>query len=622
MSRKTNKAARVTIRLLACVLIGAVLLATCLIPSRTRAQENRTADFIDRVFLNLTGAKASSEEFDFWYRNLDSGRTTAASMIDMEVGKLLESQPDAEFSILLDQISMLMTDHPMDEGQKETYSRYLSHGVSVRRVIADLAATTDYFSVCYDYQLSPDGITDLEVRDQDPSVTMYVYELLAQIVLRREVTASDCNEWCVRFQNDRSIAETTNEALRTGALAKKADGTEMSEEEILELIYPVLTGQEIAPDQKQVCLDALDNGMSMSYVLAMICETYAYIHHVEEMGLLPGEVELTEPRDANYEVTGLMTRLYSSFTGVRPSADELNTYVLSLKEDPGLLREAIANMLTSPECQELIESDKDFLVKVYEVFYDRTPSDSEIESYLIGLSHGITRERVLAEILKDPAFDEKMAEYGIDSKIIPQIPEKIIALTFDDGPYTPVTMRILDALEPYGAHATFFVVGNRVNNYSECIIRETNLGCEIGDHTWSHQTLTKLSADGVTNTINQCADAVYELTGIRPQLMRPCGGSYNNTVSANVGMPMILWSIDTNDWKYKDSNHVINEVLNYAKDGDIVLMHDLYETTADAVEVIVPALVEQGYTLVTVSELAEYKQIQMEKGKAYFSMRG
>ena len=83
---------------------------------------------------------------------------------------------------------------------------------------------------------------------------------------------------------------------------------------------------------------------------------------------------------------------------------------------------------------------------------------------------------------------------------------------------------------------------------------------------------------------------------------------------------MIIWSIDTNDWKYRDSNHVINEVLNNVRDGDIVLMHDLYETTATAVETIVPALVDAGYTLVTISELAEYKNIQMQDGKAYFSM--
>ena len=86
--------------------------------------------------------------------------------------------------------------------------------------------------------------------------------------------------------------------------------------------------------------------------------------------------------------------------------------------------------------------------------------------------------------------------------------------------------------------------------------------------------------------------------------------------------PPFVRSLTYFTWEYKDSQHVINEVLNYVKDGDIVLMHDLYESTATAVETIVPALIEAGYTLVTVSELAEYKKVQMENGKAYFSMRG
>lgn len=616
MRGKTHKGTRIFVDVIAGIVILAILGVTCLIPSRQRAQTDLTTDFIDQVYQSLYGKSASIEEFDFWYRNLSNGAATPSSMVDTEVQKILATS-STDKMVLMDAVSLLMTGQPMEASQKEIYSSYLEKGISFRRVIADLVQTNAFFDICYQYQLSPYGLGQLSLCDEHPEATMYVYDLLAQIILEKTPSEEDCNEWCWSFLNGEAIAPKVNEALLAGAFTEGK-----TDEEIVVTLFQTLTGQGIAADQKQACLDALDNGMSMSFVLAMICETYAFTHHVEELGLIPGEVTLTEPRDANYEMTGLMTRLYSSFTGKRPTGDELNSYVLSLKEDPGQIRSAIVEMLTSPECQEQIESDEDFLLKVYEVFYDRTPEDSEIESYRIGLSHGITRERVLTEILKDPAFDEKMAEYGIDSKVVPQIPEKVMALTFDDGPYAPVTMRILDVLEANDAHATFFVVGNRVNNFSECIIRETNLGCQIGDHTWSHQTLTRLSAEGVSSTINQCADAVYNLTGIRPTVMRPCGGSYNSTVSANVGMPMILWSIDTNDWKYKDSNHVINEILNYAKDGDIVLMHDLYETTADAVEVVVPALVEAGYTLVTIDELAEYKQIEMEKGKAYFSMRG
>ena len=365
----------------------------------------------------------------------------------------------------------------------------------------------------------------------------------------------------------------------------------------------------------------LDNGVSISYVVEKLSENEEFAEHCADLGLQPGTVELSQPRDNNYELTSFLTRMYTRFSGVRPSEEALNSYVLTTLEDPGTVREVITEMLSAPECQELLPTDEEFLDTVFEVFYGHTPDESKTKAYLIGLSNGITRTRILSEILKDPAFDEKMAEYGIDTHVEKIAPDKVVALTFDDGPYTPVTMRILDALEPYGAHATFFVVGNRIKNYSECLIRATNLGCEIADHTWNHTTLTKISGDAVYSQIWQCADEVYNLTGVCPRVMRPVGGSYNSTVSANVGMPMIIWSVDTNDWKYRDSNHVINEILNNVKDGDIILMHDLYETTATAVETVVPALIEAGYTLVTVSELAEYRGVEMENGKAYFSMR-
>lgn len=621
MREKTIRPGRIVARIIAVLVIGAVLLATCVLPSSRVEEPNLISEYIERVYTTFYGREATLEEFQGWYRDLKDGQVTPLGMVDAEVQKVLGTDEEVDLPKLLDAVSTVMTDQPLPESQKDTYQTYLNRGVSIRRVISDLSKTDAFFDVCYRYQMSPYGLDKLEMRDQDPQVTMYVYDLLTEVINNHPATAEECNEWCTRFVNGEGIAPVVAEAVKQRAEAQDK-GDAILDEAQLTLLYRVLTGQEISADQMQVCQDALGNGMSDSYVLAMICETYAYIHHVEELGLVPGEVKLTEPRDANYEMTGLMNRLYGAFAGQKPTGEELNRYVQQLSDDPGQLRTVVVEMLTSTECQALIESDEAFLQKVYEVFYERVPEEREIESYLIGMSHGITRERVLAEILKDPAFDEKMAEYGIDSKVTPKIPEKVIALTFDDGPYTPVTMRILDALEPYGAHATFFVVGNRIHNYSECIIREVNLGCEVGDHTWSHQTLTRLNGEGVSSAINQCADAVYELTGIRPTVMRPCGGSYNSTVSANVGMPMILWSIDTNDWKYKDSQHVINEVLNYAKDGDIVLMHDLYETTADAVEVIVPALEEEGYTLVTISELAEYKQIEMEKGKAYFSMRG
>lgn len=192
----------------------------------------------------------------------------------------------------------------------------------------------------------------------------------------------------------------------------------------------------------------------------------------------------------------------------------------------------------------------------------------------------------------------------------------VVALTFDDGPYTPVTNRILDVLEKNNARATFFVVGSRVNTYSDCIKREASLGCEIANHTYNHTILTSASDSVIKSEIQRTNDAVKKLTGRSPVLVRAPGGSVNARVKNAVKYPLIGWSVDTEDWK--NSSGVVPEVKRHVKDGSIVLMHDLYGTTASAVETLVPWLVNQGYQLVTVSELMQLKGIDMQAGKVYF----
>ena len=199
--------------------------------------------------------------------------------------------------------------------------------------------------------------------------------------------------------------------------------------------------------------------------------------------------------------------------------------------------------------------------------------------------------------------------YGIDPN------KPAVALTYDDGPYTPVTNRILDVLEKYDSRATFFVVGSRVNTYADCIKREAALGCEIANHTYNHKILTSANNDVIRSEIQRTNDAVKKLTGKAPTIVRAPGGSVNSRVKSVVGYPLVNWSVDTLDWK--NSGGVVSIVKNNVRDGSIVLMHDLYGSTASATEVLVPWLVSEGYQLVTVTELMELKGIYMEAGEFY-----
>lgn len=196
----------------------------------------------------------------------------------------------------------------------------------------------------------------------------------------------------------------------------------------------------------------------------------------------------------------------------------------------------------------------------------------------------------------------------------------MVALTFDDGPNPQSTYRILDTLSKYNAVATFFDLGKSVEAYPEIVKREETIGCEVASHTYSHYNLNNLSASAIKDEIKKSANAFRKVLGHDVSLLRPPYGNANALVQANVPYPLIHWNIDTLDWKSRNKEAILKEVRaieNY--DGKIILMHSIYTTTADAVEVIVPELINKGYQLVTISEMAYYKGVELKPGQKYYS---
>lgn len=202
---------------------------------------------------------------------------------------------------------------------------------------------------------------------------------------------------------------------------------------------------------------------------------------------------------------------------------------------------------------------------------------------------------------------------------LPKATDKLVCFTFDDGPYAPVTNKILDTLEKYNGRATFFVVGDRADTYSDEIIRASKMGCEIGTHTYSHVNLNSLSVPEMQEEIKKSCDAISKYTGKNVKVLRPPEGAANDTVKANVGMPMVLWSVDSRDWDYRNADKDYKTVMDNVFDGSIVLMHDLYPATADAVASLIPELAKQGYKFVTFSELMKIRGVDVEPGEKYFS---
>lgn len=195
-----------------------------------------------------------------------------------------------------------------------------------------------------------------------------------------------------------------------------------------------------------------------------------------------------------------------------------------------------------------------------------------------------------------------------------------LALTFDDGP-SSVTPALLDLLDAYQAKGTFFVLGVQVPGNEGTLQRMHDTGHLIGNHTYNHRYLPELTAEEIQEQLSLTDDAIEGATGHRTKLFRPTYGEYNDAVQASTTKPFILWSVDTNDWQYRDASHVSNHIIENAYDGSIILMHDIYETTLEGLKVAIHELINQGYQLVTVEELAYLKGYSLESYQSYYDFR-
>lgn len=196
--------------------------------------------------------------------------------------------------------------------------------------------------------------------------------------------------------------------------------------------------------------------------------------------------------------------------------------------------------------------------------------------------------------------------------------DKAVALTFDDGPSRENTGKILDVLKAHGAHATFFVLGNRARVDGDILRMELEAGCEVGSHSWDHPQLNKIEWSKVKSQIRRTDEIVKKLAdGYKIDLLRPPYGAISNTMRKKLKKPMILWSLDTLDWKTRNAKKVFRKVKKEVKDGDIILMHDIHAETAEAIKQVVPWLQQQGYDMLTVSELAARNEKKLVNGHAY-----
>lgn len=184
---------------------------------------------------------------------------------------------------------------------------------------------------------------------------------------------------------------------------------------------------------------------------------------------------------------------------------------------------------------------------------------------------------------------------------------KYIALTFDDGPHKVLTPRLLDGLKDLGAKVTFFVMGIKVDLHPNILKRAMAEGHEVANHAWNHPVLSKLPWEEVHRQLTVTSDILFNMTNVRPKVMRPPYGNTNRRLNARIysetHMPAIMWSLDTQDWQRPGVDAIVDRIMKKSTSGTVILCHDIHPDTIQAVLKVVPEMQKKGFVFKTVSEM-------------------
>jgi peptidoglycan/xylan/chitin deacetylase (PgdA/CDA1 family) len=178
-----------------------------------------------------------------------------------------------------------------------------------------------------------------------------------------------------------------------------------------------------------------------------------------------------------------------------------------------------------------------------------------------------------------------------------------IALTFDDGPHSVYTPRLLDGLRQRGVHATFFLLGENVEGKEDIVKQMQEDGHLIGNHGYSHVQMSKETVNAACEQIEKNNQQIEKITGVRPQYLRPPYGAWTSELECTTNMTVVLWNKDPLDWKTQSSKKVVRNIMKHIEPGDVILLHDVYPTSVEAALEVIDELTKQGYTFVTVDEL-------------------
>ncbi len=296
------------------------------------------------------------------------------------------------------------------------------------------------------------------------------------------------------------------------------------------------------------------------------------------------------------------------------------TYFAVIKER---LQSVVAELFPEQASSAFVSYEQPYQVEDYEQFY--VTEESLVfyfnETSLTETEHSpFTYETELSEA---KAFLYFKLDGTVNGNGIRQLDPKakMVALTYDDGPYPKVEEKLLTLFEKYNARATFFFVGNRITgSYKTTVKNLFDAGHEIASHSYSHVDMKRAKSQVIWPEVNKTNLTIAQVTGYAPDYIRLPYGNKKDYLD-NLPFPMINWNLDTLDWQDKDKNIISQRVQTEVKDGAIILLHSIHQTTYDATELFLPWLIEQGYEVVTISELFYYKGVTPENGVQYYFVK-
>lgn len=246
-------------------------------------------------------------------------------------------------------------------------------------------------------------------------------------------------------------------------------------------------------------------------------------------------------------------------------------------------------------------------------FYDYAINPAPEEDLFIKVNYNDVKDMLDIPVSYD-------STYAPEDGTTINLNKKLVAITFDDGPGS-YTNELLDILEDNKARSTFFMLGKNISYYADVVKRAAKLKMEIGYHSYAHTSFKRQELATVQEEFNLSNETLKNITGDTFHLVRPPYGAINSDIKNALDAPFILWNIDTEDWRHRDSDYLVNYTLEHLNDGNIILFHDIHKTSVEAISKLLPILYVRGYQVVTVSDLAKATNTTLEAHTAYQGFR-